>query len=111
MFLIGLLFLLITLGLGGAALEGDAAATKPAARATLTITSMHPLEVIGRGFKPSERVVVSTGSKRKSVTATSGGRFEVRFAGLRCAGATIVAVGSKGSRAATRPPRVLCVEP
>ncbi|MGH3084983.1 MAG: hypothetical protein ACRDNP_13205, partial [Gaiellaceae bacterium] len=65
----------------------------------------------GRGFNSSERVVVSTGTKRKSVTANSLGPFEVRFAGLKCAGATIRAVGSKGSRAATRPPRILCVEP
>ena len=63
MVLIGLLLLLITLGLGGAAVNADAAAAKPAVRATLTITSMQPLEVIGRGFKPSERVVVSTGTQ------------------------------------------------
>jgi hypothetical protein len=88
-------------------LGGAATSVRP----TLTITSMHPLEVIGRGFKPSERVVVSTATKRKTVTANSAGRFDVRFAGLKCAGATIVAVGSKGSRAATRPPRILCIEP
>lgn len=111
MLLIGLLLLLITVGVGGVALEDDVAATKPTARATLTISSMQPLEVIGRGFKPGERVVVSTGTKRKSVTANSRGRFVVRFAALRCAGGTIVAVGSKGSRASTRPPRILCIEP
>jgi hypothetical protein len=109
--LIGLLLVLIALGLGGAAQGEDLASTTSPVRANLTITSMYPLEVSGRGFKPSERVIVSTGTKRKSVTAGLGGRFVVRFAALKCAGSTIVAVGSKGSRAATRPPRILCVEP
>jgi hypothetical protein len=83
----------------------------PAGRATLTVMSVSPLAVSGRGFKSGERVVVSTGTRRKTVVATAAGRFVARFAGLRCAGATIVAVGSRGSRATTRPPKVLCVEP
>jgi hypothetical protein len=95
MVLIGVLSLLITLARGGAAPEDNVASIKRSARPTLTITSMHPLEVVGRGFNASERVVVSTGTKRKSVTANSLGRFEVRFVGLKCAAATIRAVGPR----------------
>jgi hypothetical protein len=109
--LVGVLVVRLTLGLSGAAQEEDVASATPRAQATLTITSMYPLEVIGRAFEPSERAVVSTGARRKSVTANSAGRFVVTFAGLRCAGTRIVAVGSKGSRAATRPAKILCVAP
>jgi hypothetical protein len=45
------------------------------------------------------------------VTANASGRFVVRFASVKCAATAIVAVGSKGSRATTRPPKILCVEP
>jgi hypothetical protein len=107
--LFGLLVVLITFSLGGAAQAEKAA---PAAtRATLTVMDMRPLAISGRGFRSGERVVVSTGTARKSVTASASGRFVVRFASLRCAGTTIVAVGSKGSRARTNPPKILCVEP
>ena len=106
MFLIGLAVLLIACGSGEPSQRQGGAG-----RATLTVMSMNPLAVSGRGFKSSERVTVSTGTRRKSVTATSTGRFLVRFSGLKCAGTTIVAVGSKGSRATTRPPKVLCIEP
>jgi hypothetical protein len=102
-------FLLIACGSGEPSQQSQREA--PAGRATLTVMSVSPLAVSGRGFKSGERVVVSTSTRRKSVTATSAGRFVVRFAGLRCAGMTIVAVGSQGSRATTRPPKVLCVEP
>lgn len=107
--LIGLLVVLITFGLEGAAQEEKVAPL--GTRATLTVMDMHPLEISGRGFKSGERVVVSTATSRKSVTANASGRFVVRFTSLKCAATTIVAVGSKGSRATTRPPKILCVEP
>ena len=104
--MVALAFVLMACGSGEPAQQ-----EAPAGRATLIVTSMSPLAVSGRGFESGERVAVSTGARRKTVVATSSGRFVVRFVGLRCAGATIVAVGSKGSRATTRPPKVLCVEP
>jgi hypothetical protein len=107
--LIGLLVVLITFGLGGAAQEERAAPATT--RATLTVMDMSPLAISGRGFKSGERVAVSTGTARKSVTASASGRFVVRFGTVRCAATTIVAVGSKGSRATTKPPKILCVEP
>jgi hypothetical protein len=106
--LIGLMVIAIAVGLGGSA---QASSTTSAARPTLTVTDMQPLSVNGRGFKARERVMVSTSGRRKSVTASSTGRFAVRFAGLSCAAGPIRAVGSKGSRAVTRPPKILCVEP
>lgn len=114
MLLIGLL-VLITVGLGGTTQGEKAMPAKgspvAASRANLTVMSMQPLSISGRGFKSGERVRVSTGTGRKSVTASSTGRFLVRFAAARCAAGAIVAVGSKGSRAVTRPPKVLCVAP
>lgn len=107
--LIGLLVVLITFGLGGAAQEEKVAPV--GTRATLTVMDMHPLTISGRGFKSGERVVVSTGTSRKSVTANASGRFVVRFASVKCAATAVVAIGSKGSRATTRPPKILCIEP
>jgi hypothetical protein len=89
--MVALAFVLMACGSGEPAQQEASAG-----RVTLIVTSMSPLAVSGRGFESGERVAVSTGA---------------RFVGLGCAGATIVAVGSKGSRATTRPPKVLCVEP
>jgi hypothetical protein len=108
--LICLLFVLMTVTLSGAAQANEAPATA-AARPSLTIMDLQPLTVSGRGFKANERVVVSTATSRKATTASSTGRFVVRFTRVTCAAHAIVAVGSKGSRATTRPPRILCVEP
>ncbi len=83
----------------------------PAGRASLVITSIEPLTVTGRGFKPRETVSVRFQSKRRATTATSTGRFVVRFGGVDCNGGTVVAVGSKGSRAVANYSPLLCVEP
>lgn len=107
MVLIGLVVALIAFG-GPLEAQLSSVAT---GTATLTVMDMQPLSVRGQGFKPNERVVVTTAGARKSVTASAAGRFVVRFARLRCAAAPIRAVGSKGSRAVTRPPKILCVEP
>jgi hypothetical protein len=109
MLLIGLVIALIAFGFGD--VRGQQSSPTGSGKATLTVMGMSPLGVSGRGFQPGERVVVSTGAARRSVTANAAGRFVVRFPALRCAGAPIRAVGSKGSRAVTRPPKVLCVEP
>ena len=96
--------------LSGAAQANGLPAAK-AARPALTITDLQPLTVSGRGFRANERVTVSSGPSRRSTTASSAGRFVVRFTKVTCAAHAIVAVGSKGSRATTRPPQILCVSP
>jgi hypothetical protein len=82
----------------------------------LVITSYFPLSVRGRGFRPSETVTLSArprapGSKPVYARAhvRPGGVFSVRLRGRgldRCAGFTVTAAGSSGSRATvTSPPR------
>lgn len=110
MLLIGVLVVVLTVTVSGAARANELPATS-AGRPTLTITELQPLTLSGRGFKASERVVVSSGTNRRSTTASSTGRFVVRFAKVVCAGYAIVAVGSKGSRATTWPPKILCASP
>jgi hypothetical protein len=96
--------------------SGTGTVTKPpagvTARARLTITRFVPLTVVGRGFKPDERVTVSTDSARKRVVANRAGVFNVRFATSgRCNSTTVVALGSKGSRAVVNFAQLLCVSP
>jgi hypothetical protein len=67
-------------------------------RASLGVKSLRPLVVVGHGFKARERVRVS-GAGTRTVTATRGGVFTVRMGQYRCAGFTLVARGSAGSRA------------
>jgi hypothetical protein len=82
------------------------------ARPNLSVTRISPLTVSGRGFKNGERVTVSlNGTGRRQVVATRTGTFSVRMGGGRCNGGTIVAVGSKGSRAAANFSQLLCVAP
>jgi hypothetical protein len=103
-----LLLLLLTSASLEPAVESPAVAS---ARPSLTITTMNPLHVVGRGFKASERVVVSVGPRRRTATADRHGRFSVRFGRAMCSGGTILAVGSKGSRVAVRLPRTVCAAP
>jgi hypothetical protein len=107
---IGLLVLLVTFGLG-AAVENPAAPAAQSVRPKLTITSMNPLRVAGSGFKARERVVLSVGQRRRAVTADARGHFTAGFGRAMCSGGTILAVGSKGSRAAVRLPRTVCAAP
>jgi hypothetical protein len=81
-------------------------------RATLSVTRISPLTVSGRGFKSGERVTVSMNAMRKKVIATRTGTFNLRLGGTgRCNGATVAAVGSKGSRAVVNFSQLLCVSP
>jgi hypothetical protein len=107
---IGLLLLLIAFGVDGA-VESPAAPSTHSVRPTLTIPTMNPLQVVGRGFRARERVVVSVGPRRRTVIADMKGRFTARIGRAMCAGGTIVAVGSKGSRAIVRLPRTVCAAP
>jgi hypothetical protein len=82
------------------------------ARASLRLSSMRPVTVVGSGFKSGERVRVSGVGARRTVFASRRGGFVLRMHHAdRCASLTIVAVGSKGSRASLNYSQLLCVEP
>jgi hypothetical protein len=82
------------------------------ARATLSVTSMRPLIVAGRGFKRREAVRVTAAGIVRRTQASRSGAFTVRFPGQTdgCAIGTVVAVGSRGSRAALNFSNILCVD-
>jgi hypothetical protein len=80
-------------------------------RASLSLRSLRPLTVLGRGFKAGERVRVS-GAGVKRVVASRRGGFAVRMAYQDpCASLSITAVGSKGSRASLNFSQLLCAAP
>ncbi len=117
MALVALLFLffafpVMTLspGLGETQSAPPATTTAKAGRASLTMKSMSPLTVAGSGFKAAERVRI-TGAGTKTVTASRRGAFTVRLPGEDPCGLTIVAVGSRGSRASLNFSQLLCVAP
>lgn len=108
-----LLFLLI--GFPTMTLAGDTPSEtrmEPATTsAVLSVKSANPLTIAGRGFKPLESVRISSEGRIKRVRASKRGTFTVRLAGQDpCAGGTIVAFGSKGSRASLNFSQLLCVE-
>jgi hypothetical protein len=81
-------------------------------RATLRLSSLRPVTVAGMGFKPGERVRVSGVGARRTVLASRRGGFVLRMRHADpCASLTIVAVGSKGSRASLNFSQLLCIEP
>lgn len=116
--LLGVIIGLTLLNVGGAA-PGSSTRTvvsppkSVSARPVLAVTRISPLTVSGRGFKSGERIAVSmNGTGRKHVVATRTGTFNVRMGGAgRCNGGTIVAVGTKGSRAVANFSQLLCVSP
>jgi hypothetical protein len=70
----------------------------------VTVTSMRPVTVAGRGFVPAERVRVVVYVKRsvtRTVIATRRGRFVVRYpiAVGDCTGVRVAAKGNRGSTA------------
>ena len=109
MLLVALVIVLLTTGLEPASESSPApaAGTRPALR----ITGLNPLSVAGRSFKVGERVVLSVGRRRRGATATTRGRFLVRFSRARCIYGTVVAVGSRGSRASVVVPHTVCFQP
>lgn len=103
---------------------GGSAKSKPGAtmnggvagKARLMPIGLAPLMVKGSGFKSGETVTLrSTESPvktRRTVKASASGGFVVRM-GLadRCNGMTVVATGSKGSRASFNFSEVVCAAP
>ncbi len=86
------------------------APTKSDGRARLAMTSMQPLTVAGRGFKPGEMIRI-TGDVTKRVRASRAGIFTVRFPVAQRCGLSIVAIGSRGSRAGLNFSQLLCAAP
>jgi hypothetical protein len=89
-------------GVGPAGSSG-ASAGKP----RLQLVDGAQLVIVGQGFRSAEhvRVTASVGAAeaRKSVVTDGGGRFTARIrTGPACGPIYVVAVGSKGSRAAVR---------
>jgi hypothetical protein len=80
-------------------------------RASISLRSLQPLTIAGRGFKSRERVRV-TGAGSRTVVATRGGGFLLRM-GYRdpCASLSITAVGSRGSRASLNFSQLYCAAP
>lgn len=82
--------------------------------ATLKLARGVPLTLRGERFVPGEHVRVTVKSERmtaKRVTASSSGVFVVRFPSIaydRCHGLAAGAVGSRGSRATLKRPRLMC---
>jgi hypothetical protein len=87
--------------------SSGAAWASAGAAPTLRLMDRTPVVVRGTGFDPQERVAVSLSSgshSSKTVQATAGGGFVVRFKTVLggCARYTIQAYGSHGSRALLR---------
>ncbi len=83
-------------------------------QAHLVPTSGNPLRVRGTGFVPGERVQikVTAGSKRvgRKLRASTRGSFVVTFKRVRaCEGPTVVARGSRGSRASFTISEIACL--
>ncbi len=91
----------------GAFAAGLAPDGSTARKPRLMLASGTPLVVVGQGFRARERVTVtaSVGSQRvrRSLAATGGGRFTVRFrTGADCGPIYVLAAGRGGSRAVVR---------
>jgi hypothetical protein len=86
-------------------------------RVSVSVLSTSPVAVRGAGFKPRERIVVNVVAGvhlRKQTTATAGGAFRLVFGRLKpnaCAGISISAVGTRGSRAEYRRSPGVCSQP
>jgi hypothetical protein len=112
-----LLALIAILALPAPTLTADSntstAPTTSSARPTLKLVRIDPLTVAGRGFKRSERVIVTANGRRKAVVAGVNGGFTISFRGVGSCGAQIVARGSAGSRAkaSLNFSNVHCLEP
>jgi hypothetical protein len=90
------------------------AAETTAARAQLSPVQSQPLEVKGTGFEPGEKVTLAAKGRQSSLAtarANGSGEFEATFRGLEnCDSVTVVAVGSRGSRAEFNLSQIACMD-
>ena len=94
------------------------ASASAASQPRLALVDDEPLVVRGAAFSPGERVTVTAltllGPKRVVATAGQGGAFRasLRIVGTPCGRAfTILATGTRGSRATLRLAIVPCIPP
>jgi hypothetical protein len=91
--------------LAALSIVGSVGASEPA-KPTISVVDRTPIVLRGAGFGARERVLVILRAEllraTQRATATTGGRFLVRFDGIRltpCTGASIVALGARGHSA------------
>jgi hypothetical protein len=100
-----------------AALLASVAAHGGTARPTLRLVSDAPTTLRGAGFRSSERVtlvVVATTKLTRRLVAGRGGGFVVRLPSVdanACQGFSVIATGSRGSRASYKRVRGQCPPP
>jgi hypothetical protein len=113
----GMTRLLVLIALVAAFGAAPAAAAPGTTHATLRLLATDPPALRGLGFKPHERVRVVVYAGKTTVTrttATLAGRFTVRITGLganTCAGFSVIATGSMGSRASFKRAPGMCPAP
>jgi hypothetical protein len=95
-------------------LPASAGAESLAGKPALRLVSTSPLKIRGLRFVPKERVrvmVLEAGSATKRVRADKRGTFVASFNETsvdRCSALSVLAVGSRGSRAEWKRPGPLC---
>jgi hypothetical protein len=104
---------LLVLGVAVIAMASASLAGVNGVRPALRLTDGAPLTVRGTHFRPRENVritAISLGSVTRRTSAGPGGSFVTRIAIRynRCSGLTVVARGSKGSRAMIKRPAMDC---
>jgi hypothetical protein len=81
-------------------------------RAKILPVGMSPLRVKGTGFVPGERVRLKMDGGGRRVRVGSGGSFIATLSGVdACDSVTVIAVGSRGSRASFNLSQVACLQP
>jgi hypothetical protein len=106
---------LVALVAGGCGHDPSASSTATtAARPQIAPVQQQPTIVKGTGFQPGEKVELSAKGLRSShatARADGSGEFEAIFHGLKsCDSVTVVAVGSKGSRAEFNLSQIACTD-
>jgi hypothetical protein len=105
---------LVALVAGGCGHDPASSTVTTAARPQIAPVQQQPLIVKGTGFQPGEKVELSAKGLRSShATARADGsrEFEAIFHGLKsCDSVTVVAVGSKGSRAEFNLSQIACTD-
>ena len=91
--------------LAALSIVGSVGASEPS-KPAMSVVDRSPIVLRGAGFGARERVLVILRAERvratRHATATTDGRFLVRFEGIRltpCTGASILALGARGHSA------------
>jgi hypothetical protein len=103
----------LVLGVAAITVASASLAGVRSVRPALRLTDGAPLTIRGTHFRAGERVrvtAISLGSATRRTSAGPGGSFVMRLAIKynRCSGLTVIARGTKGSRAAIKRPAMDC---